>query len=211
MSIKKQIVVGISGASGAVYASRLIGALVEAEVAVHLVVSPLGQRLLHDELGMEGVDLAALGGRVDHHITHYHYRDVGAAVASGSFRHDGMVIVPCSNNTLAAVAHGLSENLLHRAASVALKERFGLILAHRETPLSLVEIKNMAAATEAGAVVTPLNPGFYMLPSSVEQLVDFMVGKLLDQLNVDHDLHTRWTESQANVQAAKSSSSTSGS
>ncbi|MHC4995921.1 MAG: UbiX family flavin prenyltransferase [Planctomycetota bacterium] len=207
MSTPKQIVVGISGASGAVYAQRLIAALVEARAGVHLIVSPLGQRLLHDELGMEGVDLEALAGRPDHGITYHHYRDVGAAVASGSFRHDGMVIVPCSNNTLAATAHGLSENLLHRAASVSLKERFGLILAHRETPLSLIEINNMKAVTEAGAIVTPLNPGFYMLPESIDQLVDFMVGKLLDQLSVPHNLHTRWTESPANRQATKSSSS----
>jgi 4-hydroxy-3-polyprenylbenzoate decarboxylase len=207
----KQIVVGISGASGAIYAQRLIAELVRAKAHVHLVVSPLGQRLLHDELGMGGVDLDALAGSTSHQITYYHYRDVGAAVASGSFRHDGMVIVPCSNNTLAAVAHGQAENLLHRAASVCLKERFRLILAHRETPLSLIEINNMQAVTAAGAVVTPLNPGYYMLPQTIEQLVDFMVGKLLDQIEVPHDLHTRWVDSAANPQATNSSSSTSGS
>ena len=199
----KRIVIGISGASGAPYAQRVVQLLVNARVEVHLVVSPLGQRLLHDELGMEGVDLAALGGREDHGITLHHYRDVGAPIASGSFEHDGMIVVPCSNNTLAAVAHGLSENLLHRAANVTLKERRRLILAHRETPLGLIEIRNMEQVTLAGAVLAPTNPGFYMLPRRIEDLVDFMAGKLLDLLNVEHDLNTRWTSSPANPRREK--------
>jgi flavin prenyltransferase len=194
----KRIVVGVSGASGAAYARRVVQLLTEAGAELHLIVSPLGQRLLHDELGMEGVDLAALAGREEHGITLHHYRDVGAPIASGSFEHDGMVIVPCSNNTLAAVAHGVSENLLHRAANVTLKERRKLVLAHRETPLSLVEIRNMEQATLAGAIVAPTNPGFYMLPTRIEDLVDFMAGKLLDLLGIEHALHTRWTESAAN-------------
>ena len=194
----KRIIVGISGASGAAYSQRVVQLLVAAGVEVHLVVSPLGQRLLHDELGMEGVDLPCLAGREDHGITLHHYRDVGAPIASGSFHHDGMVIVPCSNNTLAAVAHGLSENLLHRAANVTLKERRVLILAHRESPLGLIEIRNMEQVTLAGGIVAPTNPGFYMLPEKIEDLVDFMAGKLLDLLRVEHALHTRWTESSAN-------------
>ena len=196
--MSKRIVVGVSGASGAAYAQRVVRSLLEAGAEVHLVISPLGQRLLHDELGMEGVDLAALSGREDHGITLHHYRDVGAPIASGSFAHDGMVVVPCSNNTLAAVAHGLSENLLHRAANVALKERRKLILAHRETPLGLVEIRNMEQATLAGAILAPTNPGFYMLPTRIEDVVDFMAGKLLDLLGVEHTLNTRWTDSPAN-------------
>ena len=196
-----RIVVGISGASGAGYARRVIQLLVESGVELHLVVSPLGQRLLHDELGMEGIDLTALAGRQEHGISLHHYRDVGAPIASGSFAHDGMVIVPCSNNTLAAVAHGLSENLLHRAANVALKERRKLILAHRETPLSLVEIRNMEQATLAGAIIAPTNPGFYMLPGRIEDLIDFMAGKLLDLLGIEHSLNTRWTQSPANFRS----------
>jgi len=143
----KTIVVGISGASGAAYARRTIELLVAAGTDVHLVVSPLGQRLLHDELGMEGVDLDALAGTRDHSITLHHYRDVGAAIASGSFRHDGMVVVPCSNHSLAAIANGLSDNLMHRAASVSLKERRPLIIAHRETPLGSVEIGPLFSRT----------------------------------------------------------------
>ncbi len=199
--MSKRIIVGISGASGAVYAKRLVQLLVEAGVELHLVVSPLGQRLLHDELGMEGIDLAALAGRADHAITLHHYRDVGAPIASGSFRHDGMIICPCSSNSLAAVAHGHSDNLLHRAASVALKERRQLILAHREMPLSLVEIRNMEQATLAGAILAPTNPGYYMLPRTIDDLVDFVVGRLLDLIDIPHPLHTRWTDSAANRKA----------
>ncbi|MDP7348594.1 MAG: UbiX family flavin prenyltransferase, partial [Phycisphaeraceae bacterium] len=152
--------VGKTGASGALYAKRTIELLVASGVHVHLVVSPLGQRLLHDELGMESVDVAAFGaGASDSPLTLHNYRDVGATIASGSFRHDGMIIVPCSSNTLSAVATGAQQNLLHRAAAVTLKERRRLVLVHRETPLSPVDIRNMQAATEAGAVICPANPG----------------------------------------------------
>ena len=113
-----------------------------------------------------------------------------------------MVICPCSNHTLAAVAGGLADNLMHRAASVALKERLPLILAHRETPLSLVEIRNMAAVTEAGGIVAPTNPGFYMLPESIDDLVDFVVGRLLDLLKIGHKLQTRWDQSPANFRSS---------
>lgn len=198
MSHPQRIIVGITGASGAPYAKRTIELLVEAGVEVHLVVSPLGQRLLHDELGMEGVDLDVLAGRGDHSVSLHHYRDVGAPIASGSFAHDGMIVVPCSNNSLAAIATGNSNNLLHRAANVCLKERRTLVIAHRETPLSLVEVRNMAAATEAGAIIAPTNPGFYMLPETIDDLVDFVAGKLLDLVGVAHDCNTRWTNSPAN-------------
>ncbi|MCS7033480.1 MAG: UbiX family flavin prenyltransferase, partial [Phycisphaerae bacterium] len=122
-----QIVTAITGASGALIAQRFIQGLVAADVHVHLIISPLGRRLLHDELGMETPDLAALAGRNDHRITLYNYKDVGAKLASGSFLHDGMVIVPCSSNTLCAIAHGLGENLINRAAAVCLKERRKLV------------------------------------------------------------------------------------
>src|SRR6476619_26195 len=125
------IVVGITGASGAPYAQRFIQGLVAAGVNVHLVVSPLGRRLLHDEMGLETVDLPTLAGRPTHTVTLYNYNDVGARIASGSFLHDGMVIVPCSSNTLAEVAHGLGDNLICRAAAVTLKERRKLVLVHR--------------------------------------------------------------------------------
>ncbi len=200
----RRIVVGISGASGAVYARRTISLLLAAGIETHLVVTPLGQRLLHDELGMEGIDLEALAGGAGQKAAHadapglvlHNYRDVGATLASGSFHHDGMVIVPCSSNTLSAVATGSAANLLHRAAHVTLKERRRLVLVHREMPLSLVDIRNLAAATEAGAIICPASPGFYMLPRSIDDLVDFVVARILDLLQVPHTLSVRWGESQ---------------
>ena len=186
------IVTAITGASGALYAQRLIQGLVAAGVNVHLVVSPLGRRLLHDELGMETTDLPALAGSADHTVTLYNYNDVGSKLASGSFLHDGMVIVPCSSNTLAEVAHGLGGNLISRAAAVTLKERRKLILVHREMPLSPIDVNNYKALSDAGVVLAPANPGFYLNPTTVGEVVDFVAGKLLDLLGVRHALDTRW-------------------
>jgi 4-hydroxy-3-polyprenylbenzoate decarboxylase len=186
------IVTAITGASGALYAQRFIAGLVSAGVNVHLIVSPLGRRLLHDELGMETVDLIALAGADQHSITLYNYNDVGSKLASGSFLHQGMVIVPCSSNTLAEVAHGLSDNLISRAAAVTLKERRRLILAHREMPLSPIDINNYKTLSEAGVILAPTNPGFYLNPNSVGDIVDFVAGKLLDLLGVGHAMDTRW-------------------
>jgi len=186
------IVTAITGASGALYAQRFIQGLVAAGVNVHLVVSPLGRRLLHEELGMEAVDPAALAGAQKHTVIHYNYNDVGSKLASGSFLHDGMVIVPCSSNTLAEVAHGIGDNLVARAAAVTLKERRRLVLAHREMPLSPIDVNNYKVLTDAGAIVAPCNPGFYLNPTTVAEVVDFVAGKLLDLVGVTHALDTRW-------------------
>lgn len=186
------IVTAITGASGAHYAQRFIQGLVGAGVNVHLVVSPLGRRLMHDEMGLETIDLAALAGTADHTITLYNYNDVGAKIASGSFLHDGMVIVPCSSNTLAEVAHGLGGNLIARAAAVTIKERRKLILCHREMPLSPMDVSNYKLCTDAGVIMAPANPGFYLNPTTVEEVVDFVAGKLLDLVGVKHDLATRY-------------------
>ncbi len=191
------IVTAISGASGALYAQRFIQGLVAAGVNVHLVVSPLGRRLLHDELGMETVDPAALAGSATHTITLYNYNDVGSKLASGSFLHDGMVVVPCSSNTLAAVAHGIGDNLVARAAAVTLKERRRLVLAHREMPLSAIDVNNYKILTDAGAIVAPCNPGFYLNPTTVGEVVDFVAGKLLDLIGVRHAFDTRWYPKRA--------------
>src|SRR3954470_23154849 len=172
------IVTAITGASGALYAQRFLQGLVAAGVETHLVVSPLGRRLLHDELGIDGIDLDFLAGTANHRITLYNYNDVGAKIASGSFLHDGMVIVPCSSNTLAQVAHGLGDNLITRAAAVTLKERRKLILCHREMPLSPIDITNYQALTAAGAIISPANPGFYLNPTTIGEIVDFVAGKL---------------------------------
>jgi 4-hydroxy-3-polyprenylbenzoate decarboxylase len=192
MIYRMNIVTAITGASGALYAQRFIQGLVAAGVQTHLVVSPLGRLLLHDELGMETIDLVALGGTNQHNITLYNYNDVGAKLASGSFLHDGMVIVPCSSNTLAAVAHGLGDNLIARAASVTLKERRKLILCHREMPLSPIDVNNYKVLTDAGVIVAPANPGFYLNPTTVGEVVDFVAGKLLDLIGVRHTFDTRW-------------------
>jgi 4-hydroxy-3-polyprenylbenzoate decarboxylase len=186
------IVTAITGASGALYAQRFVQGLVAAGAGVHLIVSPHGRRLLYDELGMDKVDLTALAGREDHHIVLYNYHDIGAKVASGSFLHDGMVIVPCSSHTLAEVAHGLGGNLISRAAAVALKERRRLVLCHREMPLSPIDVRNYQILTEAGAIVAPANPGLYLNPTSVAEIVDFVAGKLLDLVGVPHSFETRW-------------------
>jgi 4-hydroxy-3-polyprenylbenzoate decarboxylase len=186
------IVTAITGASGALYAQRFIQGLCAAGVNTHLIVSPLGRRLLHDELGMETVNLAALAGSAQHSITLYNYNDVGCKLASGSFLHDGMVIVPCSSNTLAEVAHGIGDNLIARAAAVTLKERRKLILAHREMPLSAIDVNNYKILTDAGVIIAPANPGFYLNPTTVGDLVDFVAGKLLDLVGVTHAFDTRW-------------------
>ncbi len=191
------IVTAITGASGALYAQRFLHGLVAAGVQTHLVISPLGRRLLYDELGMETTDLETLAGAKTHTITLYNYNDVGAKIASGSFLHDGMVIVPCSSNTLAAVAHGLGDNLITRAAAVTLKERRKLILCHREMPLSPIDITNYQALTNAGAIISPANPGFYLNPTTIGEMVDFVAGKLLDLLGVHHNFDTRWDPKRA--------------
>ena len=193
---------GISGASGAACSLRVLELLLGAGAEVHLVVTEFGRRLLADETGVRRLDLESLlpglatsakAEQYESRLIIHPHKDAGAVIASGSFLHDGMAVVPCSSTSLGAIAHGSGSNLLCRAAMVTLKERRPLILCHRETPLSLIDIENMRLATLAGAIVCPLNPGFYMGPRSVEDLVDFMAGKVLDLLKVPHDLATRWT------------------
>jgi 4-hydroxy-3-polyprenylbenzoate decarboxylase len=193
-----EIVVAITGASGALYARRLLHALAQARVGVHLVVSPLGRRLLHDELGMEQVDLAALAGRADHGITLHSHSDVGSRLASGTFLHQGMVVIPCSSNTLGEIACGIGNNLIARAAAVTLKERRKLILVHREMPLSPIDVNNYKTLTDAGAILAPANPGWYLNPSSLTEIADFVAGKVLDLLGVEHALYARWDPQRTN-------------
>jgi len=197
----QRFVLGISGASGAAYSLRLLEQLLLARAEVHLVVSDYGRRLLFDEAGIKNLSLAELvphlaeappsDGHEKRLLIHPN-KDVGAVIASGSFLHDGMVVLPCSSSSLGALASGSGSNLLTRAAMVTLKERRKLIVGHRETPLSLIDIENMRTITLAGGIICPTNPGFYLGPRSVEDLVDFMVGKVLDLLGVEHGLRTRW-------------------
>jgi 4-hydroxy-3-polyprenylbenzoate decarboxylase len=186
------VVVGITGASGAVYAVRLIDQLARAGMAVHVVVSKAGRRVMHDEMGAGPLNAEALSSQHPGQITIHHEGDFGAVIASGSFLHRGMVVVPCSSGTLAAIANGVTTHLVHRAAAVTLKERRRLILCFRETPLSHVDIVNFKLASEAGAIVMPLAPGFYMAPKSIDDLLDFMTGRVMDLLGVPHTLPVRW-------------------
>ncbi len=197
------LVVAITGASGSPYAQRLVEVLLRADRTVHLTISPAAVEVFEREVGptlrlgegeFEPQSLLGAGCQgLDLSRLHYHqFRNFQAGIASGSFLTGGMVICPCSMGTLAAIAHGISENLIHRAADVHLKERRKLVLVPRETPLGLIQLRNMTAVTEAGAVVLPAMPAFYTQPRTVADLIDFVVGRICDQLAVEHRLMERW-------------------
>lgn len=192
-----EIVLAVTGASGGPYALRVLDCLEAAGRFVHLIVSPLGRQLLADECGIRKLDPETLIGRGSDLIRVYNYRDVGCALASGSYLTGGMVICPCTSNTLGAIASGLGDNLITRAAHVTLKEARRLVIVHREMPLGAIDLENMLRLQRAGAVICPAAPGFYLLPRSVNDLVDFVAGKVLDLLGVEHSLKTRWAERQA--------------
>ena len=187
-----RIVTAITGASGALYAQRFLQGLVRAGVESHVVISPLGRRLLHDEMGVKKIDVEILGELVGGEIILHNYNDVGSVLASGSFLHDGMVIVPASSNTLAEVAVGLGGNLISRAAAVTIKERRKLIIVHREMPLSPIDVSNYKTLTDAGVIMAPANPGLYLNPQTVAEMIDFVAAKLLDLVGVQHDIGGRW-------------------
>lgn len=195
------LVVAITGASGAVYGVRLLEVLVSNGREVHLMISPSGAAVMKQELGHE-IDLESfeprsllsenVAGRAGELIHYHHYQNFLAPPASGSFLTGGMVVCPCSGSTLSGIAHASSTNLIQRAADVHLKERRKLILVPRETPLSLIQIDNLRRAAEAGAVILPAMPGWYHGVRSVQDLVDFVVARILDQLAVEHSLMRRW-------------------
>ena len=182
----RRVVVGITGATGAVYAVRLLERLKAAGRETHLVASPAGVLNVHHELGLDRKALEALSDVA------YSPSDVGAAIASGSFATEAMLIAPCSMKTLAAVAHGLCDNLLTRAADVALKERRRVVLMVRETPLNLAHLRNMTAVTEMGGVIFPPLPAFYHLPQSIDELVAETVERVLALIGVDSAQPTPW-------------------
>ncbi len=195
------ITIAITGASGALYATRTLAALLERGQHVELVISDYGRRLLHDELGEKAsVDrlmpflVGKYGAQVEAGTLKVHSnKDLGATIASGSHGCRGMAIVPCSMKTLAAVAHGLSRNLVERAADVMLKERRPLVIVPRETPMSLMQLRNMVLCAEAGAIMLPAMPAFYQMPQTLDHLADFMAGKILSALGFEHDLYPMWT------------------
>ena len=193
------LVIGITGASGAPYAVRLLEVLLAADREIHLAISPSGQAVIEAELGrrvdLDRFDLQTLlGGTAPTtgKLHYHHYKNLMSPIASGSYLTAALVICPCSGSTLAAVAHAMGENLIHRAAEVHLKERRKLVVVPRETPLSLPQLKNMQAIHEAGAVVLPAAPGFYHGAASVADLVDFVVARICDQLGVANALMRRW-------------------
>lgn len=189
------IVAAITGASGAPYAVRLLEQLVAADRPVWLIVTSHGLRLLRTEMDIDSVDGLRQRVGVDawrRLVTVYDDADRGAAPASGSARNAGMVICPCSMGTLSAVSIGASRSLVERAADVMLKERRPLVLVPRETPLSAIHLQNMLRLSRAGAVILPAAPGFYHRPQTVQELVDFIVARVLDQLGVEHALVRRW-------------------
>jgi len=197
---KRSIAIAVTGASGAMYATRTIAALMERGCHIELVISDYGRRLLRDELGeTAAVDKLTdyLVGKYGEGVRHgtytlYSNKDLGAKIASGSQNCDGMVVVPCSMKTLAGIAHGLSRNLVERAADVMMKERRTLIIVPRETPMSLPQLKNMTLCAEAGAMIMPAMPAFYQMPKTLDDLADFMAGKILSALGFSHELYASW-------------------
>jgi len=182
-----KVIVAITGATGAIYGVRILQRLREAGVETHLVISRWGARTLLHETPYSREQVEALA------TVHYAPGDMGAAISSGSFRTDGMVIAPCSAKTLAAVAHGFGENLVHRAADVVLKERRKLVLVVREAPLSDIHLENMLKLSRMGSVVLPPMPAFYNHPRTVDDVVDHTVSRVLDQFGLDVSGVERWS------------------
>lgn len=196
------LVLAMTGASGVPYGIRLLETLLGAGRTVHLTISPAGAEVILQEtdrqVRLDRFQLSdLLGDKANakpEQLQYHDYRDFRAGIASGSFLTAGMVICPCSMGTIGAIAHGLSQNLIHRAADVHLKERRKLVLVPRETPLHVVQLRNLAICAEAGAVVLPAMPAFYTRPQSLDDMVNFVVGRICDQLGVEHRLLTRWGE-----------------
>lgn len=198
--MNKRIIIGISGASGALYAVKLIEALLARDYRLHLIVSEIGAQVVAHEFTIRREDIpgffSVMRGKsgTSGEIIMHDCNDMFAPVASGSYQASAMVIIPCSMKTLAAVAAGYTANLLERAADVTLKERRPLILVPRETPLSRIHLKNMLAAHEAGATILPASPGFYHHPQSIDDLAAFITGRILDHLKIEHHNSPRWGE-----------------
>ena len=197
----RSVALAITGASGALYAVRTLAELLSRGLNVELVVSDYGRRLLRDELGDEATlekiipFLSAKYGAAvaQGSLVVHSNRDLGATIASGSHQCAAMAIVPCSMKTLAGIAHGLSRNLVERAADVMLKEQRRLVIVPRETPMSLPALRNMVLCAEAGAMIVPAMPAFYQQPRSLDDLADFMAGKILSSLGFEHSLYPQWT------------------
>ncbi len=182
-----RLIVAITGASGVVYGKRLLEILREKKVETYLIVSKAAENVIEHELETTKRELEKLASHV------CDVNDLSAPIVSGSFKTDGMIVIPCSMKTLAGIAHGYSENLILRAADVTLKEKRKLILVPRETPLSMVHLRNMLDLASQGVVIVPAMPAYYHKPEKIEDLIDFVVGKALDLLGIEHELFKRWS------------------
>ena len=195
----KRIIVGLTGASGTVYGTRLVEVLADqTNFEVHLTISPAGARSLLEEVGIDidvdSFELSDLIGRDADNVIYHSPNDIGASIASGSFRAEGMVIIPCSMGTVASVAMGLSRNLLQRSADVCMKERRKLVLVVRETPFSTIHLENMLKLSKNGVTILPAMPAFYHFPDTIDDQINFVVSKTLDQFGIEAGLIRRWKE-----------------
>lgn len=201
--MKHPLVLAITGASGVIYGQRLLEVLLETDVEVYLTISDSGRLVLQHELGLQ-IDLnkfsieqlvpscSSDSANINQRVQYNHYKDFMTPIASGSFKTSAMVVCPCSGSTLSGIANAASQNLIQRAADVHLKERRPLILVPRETPLSLIQLDNLRTACAAGATILPASPGFYQGYPTVQELVDFVVARILDHLDIPHVLMKRW-------------------
>ena len=195
----KRIIVGLTGASGTVYGTRLVEVLADqTNFEVHLTISPAGARSLLEEVGIDidvdNFELSDLIGRDADNVIYHSPNDIGASIASGSFRAEGMAIIPCSMGTVASVAMGLSRNLLQRSADVCMKERRKLVLVVRETPFSTIHLENMLKLSKNGVTILPAMPAFYHFPDTIDDQINFVVSKTLDQFGIEAGLIRRWKE-----------------
>ena len=193
------MIVGITGASAVVYGVRLLEVLADRkDIEIHLTISNSGARALFEELQIEvdidNFQLDSLINSASSQVIYHHESDIGASIASGSFRTEGMIVVPCSMGTVASIAAGISRNLIHRAADVCIKERRKLVIVPRETPLSSIHLENMLKLSRIGVCVLPAMPGFYHFPKTVDDQINFVVTKILDQFGIDSGLTQRWKE-----------------
>ena len=200
INLEKKLIIAICGASGAIYGIRLLKALLERPVSVMLIISKSGEEVLKHETDYNGNEFKSFLKKegVEFHpaakVLCYHPNDLFAPPASGSFRHDGMIIAPCSMKTLAAISSGIADNLIHRAADVCLKEKRPLILIPRETPLNLIHLKNMVRTAKAGATIMPPSPSFYFKPKTINELVDTVIARVLDHIGIQQSIVKQWGE-----------------
>jgi len=193
MNTARNIILGISGASGVIYGRRLLDLLEKNGCRAHVIITTPAKQILNNELAITEFTSKGLLGRDSDKLTFYQNDDLSSIISSGSYKVDAMVVCPCSSHSVASIAAGLADTLLLRSAYVTLKQRRPLILVHREMPLTNIDLENMLRITNAGGIICPASPGFYNEPETINNLVDTVVGRVLDLLKIDHDLPIRWS------------------